>query len=339
MRRSRHLGLAILAALVVIAGGYTAYWFHVAGQIKDGIVEWAEAARADHIEASWQRVDVAGFPFAFRAELEGAALRDTAITPSPELRFPSLSGTARPWNFRNWQLAAPAGFEGSLAGSSGRAPVQVRARTAQGLVLVSQDGGWDLWLRAQDSSVGARARVRISTADARIVFPSRPPADSRLTLTVNARGMQLPAPVAPLGDTIDALDLRATVKGRFTGGKLAEAAAAWRDAGGAIDLDQLHLKWGGVGATASGTVALDQELQPKAAFSGSVRGYDQILTGLVENGQIRATDAGLARIALGLLAKPGLDGTPEIKTAFAIRDGQMFLGPARLGKAPRLSWE
>ena len=101
----------------------------------------------------------------------------------------------------------------------------------------------------------------------------------------------------------------------------------------------MQLKWGAVGATASGTIALDQELQPTAAFSGAVSGYDQILTGLVESGQMRATDAGLARIALGLLAKPGLDGTPEIKTAFAIRNGQMFLGPAKLGKAPRLSWE
>jgi hypothetical protein len=54
---------------------------------------------------------------------------------------------------------------------------------------------------------------------------------------------------------------------------------------------------------------------------------------------MRASDAGLARIALSLLAKAGPDGKTEIKTSFTIQNGQMFLGPAKLGKAPRLTWE
>ena len=115
--------------------------------------------------------------------------------------------------------------------------------------------------------------------------------------------------------------------------------AAWRDAGGTIELDNLRLKWGALGATATGTMALDPELQLIGAFSGAIQGYDTILTALVESGRMRATDAGLARIALSLLARPGPDGKPEIKTAFTIQNGQMFLGPAKLGKAPHLTWE
>ena len=78
---------------------------------------------------------------------------------------------------------------------------------------------------------------------------------------------------------------------------------------------------------------------PLGGFSGAIEGYDQILTGLVQSGRIRAADAGLARLALAMLAKAGPDGRPEIKTAFRIQNGQMFLGPAKLGKAPRLAWE
>ena len=44
-------------------------------------------------------------------------------------------------------------------------------------------------------------------------------------------------------------------------------------------------------------------------------------------------------LALAVLAKAGPDGKPEIAAAFTIRNGQMFLGPAKLGKAPRLTWE
>jgi Uncharacterized protein conserved in bacteria (DUF2125) len=160
-----------------------------------------------------------------------------------------------------------------------------------------------------------------------------------VAIAVTARQVQLPVAFGALGDTLDELAFGATVKGAMPNGKMAEAAAAWRDAGGTIELDNLHLKWGGLGATATGTIALDQELQPVGGFSGAIQGYDQILTALVQGGRLRATDAGLARLALAVLARPGPDGKPQIATAFTIQNGQMFLGPAKLGKAPHLNWD
>jgi hypothetical protein len=160
-----------------------------------------------------------------------------------------------------------------------------------------------------------------------------------MALAVEAGQIKLPLAVGPLGDAINELDFAATEKGAIPSGKLADALAGWRDAGGKIELDNLRLKWGALDATATGTIALDQELQPTGGFSGAIQGYDQILTALVQNGQMRASDAGLARIALTLLAKTGPDGKPEIRTAFTIQNGQMFLGPAKLGRVPRITWE
>jgi hypothetical protein len=108
MRRPTRLGLAILAALLATAGAYTIYWYVVAGEIKDGVVAWAQSERADKIDVSWQKIDVTGFPIAFRVELEAAALRDNAVSPPPEIRVPSLSGTAWPWDFDNWRIEAQA---------------------------------------------------------------------------------------------------------------------------------------------------------------------------------------------------------------------------------------
>ena len=115
--------------------------------------------------------------------------------------------------------------------------------------------------------------------------------------------------------------------------------AAWRDAGGTVKLDNLELRWGGLGATATGTLALDRELQPIGGFSGAIEGYDRVLQALVVAGRLPAGDAGLAQLALTLLAKAGPDGRPQIATSFTIQNGQMFLGPARLGPAPRLAWK
>ena len=86
------------------------------------------------------------------------------------------------------------------------------------------------------------------------------------------------------------------------------------------------------------TMALDAELQPIGAFSGAIEGYDELMAALVAAGRLRGSDAGLARMALGFLAKPGAGGRPQIATSLTIQDGQMLLGPIKLGPAPRISW-
>jgi hypothetical protein len=332
----------ILAALLVVGGGYTAYWFLVARRIEAGLIDWAQSQRADKIDLSWQKLRVSGFPAAFRVDLGSAALRDGAISPSPELHVPVLSGTARPWDFANWRLAAPEGFTADFAAAGGSKPATLITQSADGAVSIEPEGGWTLRLTLRDNTVEAAASVRVGSVNATFTVPPRPSgghADPVMSVVVEANQIGLPAALAPLGDTIAELDFAATEKGAIGGGKLADAAAAWRDAGGRIELANLRLRWGALQATATGTIALDQELQAAGSFSGAIQGYDQILTALVKNGQMRDSDAGLARIALTLLAKAGPDGKPEIRTAFRIQNGQMFLGPAKLGRLPRITWE
>ena len=342
MRRSTRLGLAIIGVLLMIAGGYTSYWFIIAGQIERGVIAWAQSARSDKIEISWQKLRITGFPETFQIELAAANLRDDALTPSPELRIPTVSATARPWDFADWQLTAREGFNADIAASNEHAAAKLSVQTADGVVSIAQEGGWNLWLRAHNANLEAVSRILVNSADGWVIAPPEPArqhSEPLLTLAVSARQVTLPVGIEPFGDVIDEFDLGAAVRGAIPNGRLPEALAAWRDAGGTIELDNLRLRWGPIDAMASGTMALDRELQPIGAFSGGIEGYDQILTMLVQRGQLRAGDASLARIALNMLAKAGADGKPEIRTAFTIRDGQMFLGPARLGRAPRLTWE
>jgi hypothetical protein len=342
MRRSTRLSLVILGALLVIAGAYTGYWFIVAGQIEDRAAAWAQSARSDKVDVSWRRLRVAGFPGTFRVELETATLRYNALTPSPEFHIPVVFATARPWDFADWRLAARDGFGAEIAGSAERAPAKLLVKRADGVVSFAREGGWKLWLAAQNATLEGISRILVNSADAWIIAlpkPLRQQTEPQLALAIEARQMALPVAIEPLGGTIDELDFGATVKGAIPNGRMPQALAAWRDAGGKIELESLRLKWGGLDATASGTISFDAELQPTGALSGGVQGYDEILTALVKHGQMRAADAGLARIALALLAKAGPDGKPEIRTAFTIQNGQMFLGPAKLGKAPRLTWE
>jgi hypothetical protein len=342
MRRPTRFGLVVLAALLVLLGVYTGYWLIVARRIAEGVADWAQTERAEKIEASWQKIGVAGFPFACRVEIENAVLRDGRLTPSPELRIPAASASARPWDFASWRLLAPEGFSATLAAGGERPPLKLAAHAASGVLMVDPEAGAKLWLNAQDVRAEAGEAVPISSADAWVILPTRPArsqTEPALRVALDLHQVQLPGMTSVLSDTIDELAFGLTIKGAISSGKLARAVSEWRDAGGTIELDNLRLNWGGVGATGSGTIALDRELQPIGGFSGAIEGYDQILIGLVQSGRMRAADAGLARLALAILAKAGPDGKPEIKTGFTIQNGQMFLGPAKLGKAPRLAWE
>jgi hypothetical protein len=342
MRRPPRFGLVVVALLLVLLGAYTAYWLVVARRITDGVAAWAQTERAEKIDAVWEKIGVEGFPFVCRVELENAVLRDGRLTPSPELRIPALSASTRPWDFSSWRLMAPAGLSAVLAGGGQRPPLKLTARTADGVLMADPEAGARLWLNLADITAEAGEAVPVNSAGAWVILPAKPPrshADPGLGVALDLRQVQLPGMTSLLNDTIDELAFGITVKGAVPSGKLAQAVAEWRDAGGTVELDNLHLNWGGVGATASGTIALDRELQPIGGFSGAIEGYDQILTGLVQSGRMRTADAGLARLALAMLAKAGPDGRPEIKTAFTIQNGQMFLGPAKLGKVPRIAWE
>ena len=339
MRRPMRLGLAACVLSLVLLGAYTAYWLIIVEQIKSGVTAWAQAERTEKIDVSWERISVGGFPFACRVSLKTATLRDRRLSPAPELRIPVLSGEARPWDFAIWRLAAPEGLSGALAAEGARPPVKLAARSVAGVLATGPQAKTILWLHLGDIDEEAGEAIAVSMADAWVILPPKPPRVSAIGVAVDLRQLKL-ASVSPiLGDTIDELALALSVKGAVPGGRLVQAISEWRDAGGTIELDNLQLKWGELGSTASGTIALDRELQPVGGFSGAIQGYDQILTALVQSGRMRAAEAGLARLALAMLAKAGPDGKPAITTAFTIQNGQMYLGPAKLGKAPRIVWE
>jgi hypothetical protein len=171
--------------------------------------------------------------------------------------------------------------------------------------------------------------------------PPRPPAshtDPGYAVALLLHDLALPVAPPEFSKTVDELDFGVTMMGALPSGPPRQAAAAWRDSGGTLELDHVDLHWGTIGLTGSGTLALDADLQPEGSFSGGISGYDQLLNALVAAGRVKASDARMARLALSMLGKPGPDGRQQISTTFAIQNGEMQLGPAKLGKAPHIDW-
>ena len=153
-----------------------------------------------------------------------------------------------------------------------------------------------------------------------------------------AHDLALPAAPPGFAGTVDDLGFGVTLMGAFPSAPSRQAVTAWRDDGGTVELDNLHLHWGDMTINGSGTLALDNNLQPVGGFSGGVAGFDQLLNALVASGRVKAGDARVARLALAMLAKAGPDGRPEISTSLTIQNGEMYLGPAKLGPAPHIDW-
>lgn len=342
MRRKTRLGLAVFIPLFIAFGLYTAYWLTVADRLKHGLADWAQEVRGQRIEASWQNAGVGGFPFVFRIELRDVRLSDAKLSPAPELRVARLSGSTAPWDFRHWRLTAPEGFAGELAGDGQRLPVKLAGEAATGEVAVDTGGHATIWLNVQHPAAEAAASIAARSADCWVVLPTRAPSthtDPSIAVAVLLRNVKLPLAPAPFGDTVEEIAVGATLMGAVPSGPLRDAVAAWRDAGGTFELDNLHVDWGALGVTASGTLALDADLQPMGSFSGAIQGYDQVMGALVAMGRLRPGDIGLARVGLAMLAKVGPNGRPEIRTSFSIQNGEMRLGPVKLGKVPRIVWE
>jgi len=331
--------LALVGILVVAFGAYSAIWWVAAGKIKLAAGDWAQAVHQRQIDVSWQDIRVAGYPFTFRLELSDVVLADKAPDPAVELRAPQMSASIWPWNFHEVWLDVPSRI--SLRAGSDSAPIaKLDASAADGALAIAGDKT-TIWLTLYQPKLDATIALSARIVSAWVIVPAHPPAShADPGIAVAAIAHDLVVPVAPpeFSKTVNELGFGLTMMGALPTGPPREAAAAWRDAGGTLELDHLDLRWGAIGATASGTLALDADLQPVASFSGAISGYDQLLNALVAAGRVKASDARGARLALSMLGRVGPDGRPQISTTFAIQDGEMQLGPAKLGKAPHIDW-
>jgi hypothetical protein len=137
---------------------------------------------------------------------------------------------------------------------------------------------------------------------------------------------------APFSNTVQSLAVGLTVIGAIPNRPAAVAADVWRQSGGTIKLDHFEVYWDRVEIAGSGTVTLDPDLQPSGSVSATIKGYDQLMTALSLAGLLPADDLTPAKIALAMLG-------PAISTYFTIQGGDMYLGPANLGKAPQIKWK
>jgi hypothetical protein len=337
----KRLFLIAAAALVLVVALWSGYWLYAAHQVRGSVVAWAQTRRAEGVTLVWDRLAVDGYPFVFRVRIDRLLVSDGRGGPPWELRLPELVGTAPAWTLRHWRIEGAQGLSARLAPSDVRQAVIARAARVEGSVEPGEEGT-RIETTLAELAVSAPVAVRAASASARVLLPRRPPAshtDLFGRLTVAVENLDLPKPIAPMGDRVQHLDATFAIKGAIGGGKRREALARWRDAGGVAELESLHLAWDRLAATAEGTFALDADMQPTAALTATLRGWSEILDALGTDGTMKSGDVVLAKLALGLLAKPGPDGRSELSAPVTIQNSTLYIAKIKAARMPRFTWE
>lgn len=144
----------------------------------------------------------------------------------------------------------------------------------------------------------------------------------------------------PFDPVIRTVQLDADLVGELRPGRLQDALDAWRKDGGTLEVRRILLDWPPLTIDAGGTVALDETLQPIAAFSTRITGFNDALRALETNGAIEKGQAASAQVILSLLAKtPRGSDVPELQVPLSVQDQRLTVGPFDVMDVPTLRWE
>jgi hypothetical protein len=328
-RKSWIASTIVILALAGLAGGWALWWHVAAGRFATSIDLWIAARRAEGYKIEAQRDPIGGFPFRLKTRIAApsAAAGDGSWTWSG----PDLAIDAPAWSPLTIDFAMPGAHQVQARGHR----YDVDAKSATGQLSLRTDGQLD---RLTLTAGGIRAQepdkppATIDSLYAAVGQPAPDPAAAiavSLSFDLGAETITLPPdPRLALGPKLDHVAASGRLEGPPPRGFDAASLAAWRDAGGAIDLDLVGLAWGPLRLSGNGTFSLDDQLRPLAAANTSVQGATETLQALADAGLMKSNDAQLAALGLALLA----DGQGRVKLPLTAQDGELSSGPLKLAK-------
>lgn len=336
-------GLAVLAALSI---AYVVFWLFMAGELRDGVARWSGERRAEGYTVLFSRLRISGFPLLLRLDLEQPGLG------APDGGIPwTWEGERAVAEMRPW---SPGRVDIGLSGAhtlglvvAGR-PVTYTG-TAGGLTgVLALAGAWpssaEIHIRDLDLSTADGAeRVVVKRADLtarRTVGKTSDDRGAALDVRLRAEDVRVPERLSlPLGSHLARLTVAAGLLGSIPAGPWPQSLGTWRDAGGTVEVERLAIAYGPLSAQATGTVALDGNMQPIGAFTGKVQGFLETVDALSKRGLVRGRDAVTAKMFLGAFARtPEGGGPPTVNLAITVQDRTLFAGPVPLARLPAIDW-
>ncbi|MGE5545467.1 MAG: DUF2125 domain-containing protein [Solirubrobacterales bacterium] len=333
------------AVLIAVAVGafamlsYTAYWFHVVGELGNRIEAWAEARRAEGWKVEWSDETQAGFPAMAKLRFKDPHI----VTPQGNSwRAEFLGVGCSPLDLTLLRFSAPGRHEIVL---KDRPPITVtaahaRAETNFDRKGVLEDAGAVLTGLEVEGVGPGPTRVGVLAVTIDPLEVANPKHDTAtVVFSLSAQGATLPPiPGLVLDQHVQLAEVSGRIMGPIPPGPAAQAIAKWSADGGTVEIDHIALEWKPVALEADGTLAFDPAMRPVAALSARVRGYGLLMDRLTEARVVDAGTAAAAKVVLQMMSKPDGKGRPAVPVPVTVQDGTLFLGPAKVARLPALGW-
>lgn len=332
----------IVAVIALLIGLWIAGWFYAADQARKRLAIWTAAQQAAGNVVTYDTLEVGGFPFRIVVAIEGPAYG----TPTYRWQATSLALAFQPWNLRRFGFRMAGAQRLDIATGNNVETIHLTMDQADGTGSFDAAGNMSAFeseFRTLSIAIEQGPAYGFNTLRVEGRVPANPipkPDGTSMELAFAADQIALPAEQAILAPQIERAAGMIAFNGRLPAQPLIPALTAWRDAGGAIDFAQLSLRWGALTVEGDGTVALDNALQPLAASSLRVSGFNETLDRLAAAGVIRPDAAGATKFALGLIAKsPDGGGPPVASVPVSIQSQQVFVGPIVISRLRPIRWE
>ncbi len=330
-----------LAALAVLIGAYSAAWLVLAERATAYVDAWATMQRARGYDVRWAAMDVGGYPFALDVQIERPSVRAEPAQSGWHWTTDRVRLHTRPWRWFDYDVMASATHRVAFADQV----YALDAADLRGHVVI---GARD-WTRATlDVNAMALRRGQTSVAELvdgtlvveRFAAPAGPHTERTLRLETRLNGLSIAGLAAsPLGPQIRYVGSVVEAFSRPPAALTSSALTRWRDDGGVLEVRKLDLRYGPLMLGANGTVALDMDLQPQAAFSARITGLFEAVDALHDAGVLRDGNVLTAKLVLGALGKRDeATGETSITLPLSIQDRTLHAGPLELGRVPRVVW-
>lgn len=330
----------IFGALLLVAIGWSLWWYLAAEAERRGVEAWLAKQRSRGWQAEAQSVEVTGFPMELRLAIRDMVLTDPRNGWSWEA--PNLLIQSRPWEPTRADIHWP--MRHSLATPREQVSIETGSMASlldlrPGTALELRQAATELSALALESSAGWVASAK--SAEVRIGERSEeraPPNSYDLRLTADQVTLPevLVARLDPTGWLQTRVD-RVTVIGHaalaepiglatIETGRIALRAATLREVG---------FEWGGMELVASGSFTVDEEGYPDGQIRVEAREWRRMLrlaetSGLIGKDTARAITKGVE--ILTMLT----GGGDSLSAPFNMSGGKLRIGPVAVADLPRL---
>lgn len=336
-------------AVAVLAGVYVAAWFATAKTVREGARTWLAQQQTGGLTITTGEWQTTGFPGRIVITVPEVMVLSPVTAGDWVWRSPRILLTTSAFSVHHLTVDA-AGTHTLGHGAAPGLPLIFAADEARAVIALAWGGrlrhttlsASQLTVR-ESQDAAPLLRIGSGSADARVFDKTEAPATSpslppTARVELDARDVTLPPGLMPLETPVARAALTAELTGTWTPGSLPQVLDVWRAGGGTVEVRSAELDWPPIRIAGSGTLALDEKLQPTGAANLRVQGGMELMDGLVKARVLTAQVASVARIGLALMMRPNVNGVQELNVPLTLQDRAVSAGPLSLGTLREIAW-